>query len=269
MGFSSEAGYIPLSIGAMMDSVMVNVNAQFGTAYTTETFLGTNFYKYFYALIQRLQLNEVKTAEIFLKLQEYFDVSNEMLQRPRTTHPGIFDFFKEKGYFVSTKPPIDVDVGKAFICVDVDNAGPDYAAKKLEIAGYIKDCVVAGAVSQGTEVTAITLTNGQSFDFKFNLPTKIPVEIRVTTVLSENNEFSILSPEDQKQKVFDNITARYKLGKNFEPQRYVSIVDFPWAESVLLEWSDDSGATWNDIVYDAAYDEVFTFDITDISIVET
>ena len=33
---------------------------------------GTNFYKYFYALMQRLQENEIRTSEIVLKIQQYF-----------------------------------------------------------------------------------------------------------------------------------------------------------------------------------------------------
>ena len=38
--------------------------------------IGTNFYKYFYALAQRIQTNEIKTSEIFLKLQDYFKYTN-------------------------------------------------------------------------------------------------------------------------------------------------------------------------------------------------
>ena len=70
MSFASDAGYIPLSIESLMGIVRENVNTQFGTSYTETTFQGTNFYKYFYALVQRLQENEVKTSEIFLRLQE-------------------------------------------------------------------------------------------------------------------------------------------------------------------------------------------------------
>src|SRR6185295_6413131 len=113
MSFASDTGYLPITIPQMMDSIMTNVNTQFGTDYTTDTFLGTNFYKYFYSLIQRLQENEVKTSEIFLRMQEYFTITNEKIQRPNTTHPGIFDYFESKGYFISTKPPADEDAGKA------------------------------------------------------------------------------------------------------------------------------------------------------------
>lgn len=276
MSFASDSGYLPLTIEQMMSYVRENVNVQFGTTYTDETFLGTNFYKYFYALIQRLQENEVKTAEIFNRMQEYFMITNEKIQRPNTTHPGIFDYFQSEGYFVSTKPPIDADAGKAFICVDVDSAAPNYAATRLEICNIVKDCVVAGVVSQGTESENITLANGQSFAFKFNLPQRIPVFLRLTLTLSANNEYAIASPDVIKQTLLNNIEAKYSLGKNFEPQRYFSVLDAPWAAQVLLQWTDDvTGGvldptpTWHSEVYQAGYDEVFTFDLTHIIIVET
>jgi hypothetical protein len=275
MSFSSEAGYLPVTVNQMMEVIRQNVNTQFGTLYTAETFLGTNFYKYFYSLIQRAQANEIKTSEIFLRMQEYFRITNEKILRPNTTNPGMFDYFQSKGYFISIKPPIDADAGKVFVCADVDGDADDYATTKLAICTILKDCVPAGIVSQGTEVESITLSNAQSFDFKFNLPTRIPVFIRLTLTLSENNEFVILSPDDIKQKLFDNITANYRLGKNFEPQRYFSIIDAPWASQVLVEWTDDVtggvldvSPTWHSTVYDAAYDQVFTFDLTNLLIVE-
>lgn len=275
MSYATDTGYLPLTIPQMMGFIRDNINAQFNTTYTEETFLGTNFYKYFYALIQRLQENEIKTAEIFHRMQEYFTITNEKIQRPNTTHPGIFDYFKSKGYFVSTKPPLDADAGKAFICVDVDSGAPNYAATRLEICHIVKDCVVAGVVSQGTESENITLANGQSFAFKYNLPTRIPVFLRLTLSLSENNEFAIASPDTIKQTLLNNIHAKYSLGKNFEPQRYFSVLDAPWAGQVLLEWTDDvTGGvldptpTWHDEIYQAAYNEVFTFALTDILVVE-
>ncbi len=276
MSFSSDQGYVPSTVADLMSLVREGVNEQFSTTYTADSFLGTNFYKYFYALIQKLQENEVKTSEIVLKLQDYFRVTNEKILRPNTTSPGIFDYFDSKGYFVSTKPLEDVDAGKAYICVDVDSEVEDYADTKIEICGYVRDCVVAGVVSQGSEEETFTLENNQSFTFRYSLPVKIPVFLRLTLSLSENSQFSVLSNEDVIELLYANIQARYRLGMNFEPQRYFSIMDAPWAETVLLEWTDDvtdgeldETPTWNDTVYDAAFDEVFDFGIANIIIVES
>lgn len=389
MSFSQENGYIPSTVADLMGLVRGGVNAQFGTTYDAETFEGTNFYKYFYALIQRLQENEVRTDEIVLKLQQYFEVTNEMITRPNTTNPGIIDYFTERDYVVSVKAPIDADAGKVYIAVDVDDGvhasgnitvtsyanllttTPDtvtvgatvftaqsgaatlgtatfraatsndltatslaaqinahavagalvkataaaavvtikaihggtagnaialgytdngggnigatksgtfltggttnaaYAAARLAICTMIKDSIVAGVISQGTEVETITLSNSQSFDFKFNLPNRIPVILRLTLVTSANNQFQILTPQETAELLFTNIGARYRLGLSFEPQRYFSVIDAPWAASVLLEYSINAGGSWASTVYASNYDDLFTFALGDIEIIES
>ena len=112
MSFSSESGYTAVTIEEMMLSVMENVNTQFGTTYTEETFVGTNFYKYFYALMQRVQENEIKTAEVFVKLQQYFDITNDLISRPVVTSPGLMAKLEDAGYIASVKPMEDADAGK-------------------------------------------------------------------------------------------------------------------------------------------------------------
>ncbi len=387
MGFSKEAGYVPLSIEAIMLSVMTNVNTQFGTSYTAETFIGTNFYKYFYALVQRLQESEVKTSEIFVKLQQYFDVTNERISRPVVTNPGIIEKLAAEGFLASVKKPVLADAGKLYICVNTDDGdhaegnftitsyanlvsgtddsvgvgattftaqagastpggatftaatsnaltaesladqinahavaslvvharaagavvhirakvggtagnsitlaytdndsnigatksgtvladgtdNADFADVKSAIAEIIKDSSVAGVVTQGGHSEAIVLSNGQSFDFKFSTPNKIPITLKLTTTLSENNQVVILGPDEVKDLLIANITSKYALGKNFEPQKYFTVVDAPWASDVLLQWSDDAGSTWNSTVYDAEFDDLFDFDLGDITLVE-
>lgn len=268
MSFSSLNGYIPPTIETLMLSVMANVNALFGTSYTQETFIGTNHYKYFYGLMQLVQENEIKTGEIFAKLSDYFALTNESIARPAVTAPGLLDQLAKAGYLASIKPPIDADAGKIYVCVDTDDDADDYADVKLEIANILKNTVVGGVVTQGTEVTNLVLTNGQSFAFKFFVPTLIPVLLRLTVTLSENNQYVIDSPDDQKLKLIANIFAKYKLGKNFEPQRYFTILDAPWAASVKLEWSTNGGTTWSSTVYDAAYNELFDVKLENITLIE-
>lgn len=275
MSFSQENGYVPSSIETLMDLVRQGVNSSFGLSYTPETFVGTGWYKYFYVLIQKLQQNEVKTSEIFIKLQEYFNVTNEKISRPVVTNPGLIDKLLTEGFVASVKPMIEGDAGKIHVCVDVDDDDEDYAETKLAICTLIKDSTVAGAVTQGTESESIVLTNGQSFDFKYNLPYRIPVWLRLTVTLSENNQVVISSPDAQKALLLANIAAKYKLGKNFEPQKYFGIIDAPWASTVLLEWTDDvtdgeldMDATWHDELFDADYDELFDIALERVTLVE-
>jgi hypothetical protein len=132
----------------------------------------------------------------------------------------------------------------------------------------IKDSTVAGCVTQGAESESITLSNGQSFDFKYHLPDRIEVDLKLTITTSENNQSVIKDPDDIKSDLISNIQARYKLGKNFEPQKYYDLDDAPWASDVLLEWSDDSGSSWNSTVYDADFDELFDYALERLTLVE-
>jgi len=395
MGYSQESGYIPTDINTIMSSIMTNINTQFNLdpAYTMETFVGTSAYKYFYALAQSVQENEIKTSEIFQKLQSYFDQINAMISRPVVTNPGIIEKLQNEGYVASVKPMIDGDAGKIHICVDVDDgvhaegyftitsyanlvSGTDdvcsvagqgftaqagaatpgtatfqaatsnsatatslaaqinahavtsplviaravgakvlikakaggvggnsialgytdndtnvgatksgtaltggednaeYATLKEEICTLISQITVAGAVTQGTESESIVLSNGQSFDFKYNLPNLLTVHLRLTITLSENNQVVVGNPDDIKQALINNINARYRLGKNFEPQRYFSVLDAPWAAMVLLEYSFNydpdapGGETWSSSIYDADYKDLFDIKLDNVILVE-
>lgn len=386
MGYSQENGYVPVSVQTIIDSIMVKINVEFGTTYTSETFVGTNFYKYFYALAQRVEEGEIKTSEVFIKLQQYIDMVNARISRPVNTNPGIIDKLTAEGYTASVKPMIDADAGKSSIAIDVDDGGhafadviitvfanlisgtadivqvagvnftaqagavtpgtgtfqaatsnnataislagqinshattkaimraraigdkvhmvalhggtamnattltytsngsvgatisgatfsggtanAGYAAIKAALGLLISQMIVGGVVTQGNEVVNIVLTNGQAFDFKYFLPNKIPIKLRLTITLSENNQIAVGSPDDTKVKLLANINSRYRLGRNFEPQRYFSIIDAPWAAVVLLEWSQDDGATWNSTVYNSEFDDLFTYGLADITLVE-
>lgn len=282
MGYANESGYTPENIDEIMLSIMNNINIQFGTTYTYDSFIATNFYKYFYALAQRMQQNEIKTSEIFLKLQQYFVTTNERISRPVATPQGIIDKLEslvfeddEVSIKASVKPPEDGDAGKAFIAVDIDENHADYADQKLLICQTIKNSIAAGIVTQGDQVESIVLTNGQSFDFKFSLPDRIPVWLKLTLTLSENNQLLIGDPEEVKLKLLQNIRERYRIGKNFEPERYFEVSDAPWSGNVVLEWTDDvtdgeldDTPTWNDGIFDAEFDELFDIALERIELVE-
>lgn len=275
MGYAQESGYTPQTIESILEAFRTNINSQFGTSYTAESFVGTNHYKYFYAAAQLYQQNEVKTSEIFAKLQQYFAIINALISRPVNTPPGIVEKMGVEGYVASVKKMIDADAGKINICVDTDDTADDYVDVKLAICTLISQITVLGCVTQGTESEAIVLSNGQSFDFKYHLPNRIPVGLRLTLTLSENNQSVIAAPDDVKINLVANIAARYALGKNFEPEKYFSITDAPWAAQILLEWTDDVTAgeidptpTWHSTVYDAAFDDLFEVDLARVILVE-
>ena len=387
MGFSQEAGYQPASIQTLMGIVRQNINDQFNLNYTPESFIGSNFYKNFYALIQELQKSEVKTSEILLKIQDYFKTTNERISRPVGTIPGIIEKLQSLGYIASVKKMTLEDAGTANVCVDVDDGDhatgvinitsyanlisgtPDtikvgtvtftaqagaatpgtatfqaatsntataeslatqinehndliaevfaraeagtvylraihggeasndieleytdndsnvgaslsgssleggtdedsYPEKRLEICTTLSKSLALGLVVFGTEEESITESNGQTFDWRYWLPNKMPALLRLTISLSDNNQFVIKSPEEVKDILLENIASKYRLGWNFEPQRYFTIVDAPWADSVLLEWSIDNGANYSNAVYEASYQDLFVINLENITVIE-
>lgn len=269
MSFAQDNGYTPVSFETIMGFVKDGVNAQFGTTYDDVSFVGTNWYKYAYALVQRIQNGEVKTSEIFQQLQAYIQLTNQRIQRPSVSYPGLIDSFQNNvpPYIASVKPPLLADAGKVFICVNLDSGADDYGAQKLAVCTLVKDFIAAGIQSQGTEVETLTLSNGQSFDFKFYLPNFIPVVFRLTATVSLNNLLTIPSDEQVREAVFANINSRYRLGWNFEPERYYGVSDALWASTILLEWSSNGGSTYHSTVYTADYKDLFTFALSDINVV--
>lgn len=268
MGYANDSGYTPATIASIMDSLMADLNTQFETAYTTDSFIGTNWYKYFYAAAQRIQQDETKTSEIFANLQQYFKITNERIQRPVATSPGIIEALQDAGYIASVKPIISADAGKMNICVSTDETAPTYAATKLAINTLISESVAGGIVTVGTESSTIVLSNGQSFAFVFHLPNRITPKIRLTTTLSENNQVLVGDPDDTKALLIANIAAKYRLGLDFAPQKYFTTVDAPWTSQVLLEYSLDGGSTYVSTIYTANFDDLFVIDLANVELVE-
>ena len=58
----SQGGYVPSSFDDILERLIVRVNAEFGTEYTRQTFIGTNFYKCFYPIIQEFISAEAATV---------------------------------------------------------------------------------------------------------------------------------------------------------------------------------------------------------------
>jgi hypothetical protein len=160
----------------------------------------------------------------------------------------------------------DANIGLTKTGVFLTGGDADYADTRLAICEIIKESIAAGVASQGTEIETIVLTNGQAFDFKFLLPTRTEPDLKLTLTLSENNQEVILAPDEVKTILMANIAAKYRLGRNFEPQTYFSILDAPWCSQVLLEY--DIGGGFVSTVFDADFDEIFDVLLANITIVE-
>ncbi len=266
MSYAQDNGYTAVTFADLMGTIRLGINAQFGTSYTVDNFVGTNYYKYFYVLVQKALENETKAAEIFTKLQEYFATINATIQRPSVSLPGLIDSFTSQGFVASVKKNVGGDEGTVSICILVDPDADGYATTKLQLCNLIKDYVTAGMITTGDQTENIVLTNGQDFDFSYNLPDETPVLLRAGITSTDNQIYTIPTDEVIRQLIFDNIAARYRLGWDFEPQRYLTAVDLPWAATILFEWSDNAGSTWHSTVFQAAFDDLYTFALEDIDV---
>lgn len=272
MSFASDEGYVPVSFRTMMEAIMVGLNTQFNTGYTYETFEASNHYKYFYVLVQRALENENKTAEIFAKLQAYIVTTNERIQRPSVSNPGLIDTFAnqaqtfDKPYIVSVKATEEADAGTVSVAVLVDDSSPTYISEdKGNIARILNETIVAGMVTTGAESQNILLSNGQSFTYRWHLPNYIPTALRITVNISDNHPATVPDDEQIRNQLITNIAARYRLGWDFEPQRYYTQSDAPWASSIVLEY--DIGGAFETEVYEANFDDLLTFDLEEIEVV--
>ena len=143
----------------------------------------------------------------------------------------------------------------------------DYDDLRLDIATILKNSVAHGIVHMGNEIESIVLSNGQAFDYKFTLPDRQRTYLRLTLTLSDNNQLVIDAPDTVKNNLLENIAGKYRLGRDFEPQRYFTTADAPWTSQVLLEWSDN-GSDWHDEIFEAEFDDLFEIDLEDITLVE-
>jgi hypothetical protein len=270
MSFAKENGYTPQPVSTTLEKFREGINEQFDNDYDEESFEGTNHYKYSYGLAQKVSEGEVKTAEIFVKLQEYIETTNDEIQRPSVSFPGLVEAFEDdsehESYRISVKPITEADAGKIFICVDIDEeelTEEEFDEKKAEVCQLLSEYVVAGMVYMGDQTESITLSNGQSFDFSFFLPVRTPIKVRAVIKKSENS--LLATPDDIviRQKIYDNVQAKYRLGWNFEPQKYYNNCDAPWAESISLQWSIDDGY-WQTAVHEADYRDLFEIGLENI-----
>lgn len=266
MSYTQENGYLPPSFDQLVTMIRENINSVMGTQFTEENFVGTGWYKFTYAILQLVQAGEIRTGEIFLKVQEYIRLTNQRIQRPSVSYPGLIESFAENGFLVSVKEPTIQDAGRCYIAVDVDDSDPNYPEMKENICFLISQFITAGIITLGDEGAGVTLSNGQTFTIRFSLPDRQPIKLRLIALKSNNTFLRIPSDEEIRQIVFDNINERYRLGLNFEPQRYFTLSDAPWAGEVVLEWSDDDGSTWQSTIHNADFDDLFTFGLEDIQV---
>lgn len=266
MSYEQNNGYISRTFDEIMDELRLGVNSEFNTTYDVDQFLGTGWYRFLYPIVQRIQNNEVKASEIFVKLAEYITQKNIKIERPSVSMNGIVDAFLSNGFVASVKATTVETVGEVYIAVDLVDTDPDFAAKKLQVCQLIKNYTVAGTLTIGDQSEIITLSNGQSFIFSFVLADKNPIKFRVTLTDSINTPLAIPDDETIRNAFYNNYIDRYRMGWDIEPQKYYNQGDALWASSVLVEYTFND-TDWFSTIHTAEYDELWTLNLEDIDVI--
>ena len=207
--------------------------------------------------------SEAQTAELSAKLTDFIRTANEKINLPKSTIDGFISAMKKSesdgglGLDCTIKNITNpAEAGHLFLVVDTDSGAEDYAVTKQKIIEKMAAWLTVGLYFEGSETGTRQAINGQVFDYAYDLPTPVNIKVRVTVTASANAKTPILN-ENQIRDIFNaNFAALYRLGLDFEPEKYLEIArDLPFASDILLEYSEDGGTNWDDQPRSMAYNE--------------
>jgi hypothetical protein len=276
MGYN-QFGYVPRTADQLISSLISRINEYFGTSYTTQSFIGTNFYKLCYAVVQLIVETETDTGEIYAKLQDYFRATNETLINVKPPRQGMMDEAKKITQFNNYPNGIDVSfknypqddpasAGKLSMCADVDTNDSQIDNIRQALVDMLANCMAEGVVTEGNVSEEHLFSNGQIKTYKFTWVERTPIKLKLTGLINPGS-INIHPTDDYiKNQLYDNINERYIIGSDFAPQNYFTYDDAPYLSELLLQYSLDSGASWNSDVVHLDFYQKYTFSINDILI---
>lgn len=270
MPYDQQNGFVPRSFDDIMTVYMTAVNEVFNLDYDMDSFRGSNFYKYYYAGAQVILTCEATFAEAYARLRDYIRTVNERINIPKTPRDGLIAAFEALGYVVSLEPQTRANAGTLGLCVllEDDIGSESFLKKKAEILLALKTYTDAGIFAIGDQRGEVALSNGQKFDFGFDLPVFHDVYLQLTVAVSKNTSILPDSTEKIKEKLLSNLSAEYRLGREFEPGKYFSVLrDAPYAAGVSLLWKKTEEDAWSAEVYPCTYRELFRIAPERVSVV--
>lgn len=267
MSFSVTNGYSPRSYETILTQCVQIVNEQFGTSYNNQSFVGTNLWKFLYTTIQGLMTVENNIAELGVKLQDYIRTQNEELLIPRSSVDGFMKATEEELGLISSIRPIErsQDAGQMYVAVDVDPSRTDYAEIKQKILDLEHECLTAGLFYHGTETGTVTASNGQVFNYAYELPAETALQVKIQVTVSENNNLFVETPVTIKEKFLENFKELYRLGYDFEPQQFLNISrDLPFASQISIQYK--TSGSWQSGIMQGVYDEKITINPDNVTV---
>ncbi len=254
MSYNLKNGYAPRDYDEILETCIQIVNEQFGYEYTPQTFVGTNLWKFIYAIIQEIMTVENDIAELGVKLQDYIRTQNEELVIPRSSPDGITQILKDElGLEASIKPTESADAGNIYLAVDVDNTAEDYLETKQKILNTLAKYMGAGLFYNGTEQGTVTEINGQQFNYAYSLPTTVALNVKIQIKISDNTANFVETPTVVKEKFIENFKKLYRLGYDFEPTIYLCRDDLDFASEIKISYLSEGSYTSE--IYQSDYNE--------------
>ena len=270
MPYNKSQGYMPRTANDIMESLRVRTNVYLGTNYTMQEFEGTNIYKITYPIMQEIMQSENNLSMIFSQYADYIKSVNERINAPAVVRDSIIRKINELGIDCSLKQLNPAEAGKIFLCCDINPDDSNYSYLVDRIGDIMLKNISAGTVSNGSVSVNKQLENGQVETFKFELPTKTSIKLKLTLQISRNNDEYIPTDNEAKEILLNNLNKYYKLGNDFEPEKYAEINrDFPCCSKVVLEYSLDGGTNWTEAVAQLSYNTKYITNAGDITIVRT
>lgn len=259
MSFDVENGYAPRTFDDLLAAYTEAINSRFGTSYTPESIVGTDWYKYMYSNIQAIMSVENRIAEMSTKIQDYITYINDSIRLPKSSPDGIMQELQTKLGVISSIRPVDseANAGHLLLACDVDTTAADYAELKQKIFDTMGECCTTGLYYPDTQTERGTFTaiNGQDFPAAYALPVNKEFYVKITVTVSRNTKLFIPIEGVIVELFKTKFAEAYRFGYDFEPDAYLCKEDLPFASSIQVGYNFDGGSTWETEVYKAAYNE--------------
>lgn len=274
MSFSVVNGYDKRTWDDLLLVLTNAINAQFSTDFTTDTIIGSNHFKFFYGGLQLVMETENKIGELGVKIADYIRTTNESISQPISSADGTVDYFKDTlGFDVSLKSIESIaDAGKPVLCVDVDPARTDFASVKQQIFDAIHHSQTEGlfwydssSLPASNEYRGFASgLNGQSFKYCFFTPTIVTTKVKITVTRSRSSLAYQLNATEIAELFETNFASMYKLGNDFEGEKYLNTASIDSASNVKVESSINGGSTWQEGVRQMTYNQKIVLDTIEV-----
>ena len=238
--------------------------AEFGDISITQ-WRGSYEYQALYPAIQLMIENGAITETAMNTVLQSIATINEQIKRPAVLVSRVADRFAEIGYEATIRPADINTKGIVAICVDYV---PEPTEDRI-IADLIAfEMLPAGQFVEGSISLPYVLSNGQSIDVKWEIPTSAPILWRTTITRAVNSSYPVDDVDTIVTRFLENFKNIARLGMDITPASYYEITrDAPWASLILNEYSLDDGGAWSSAIIPSVYTDLYIAELPPANVV--